>query len=133
LAQVRGENRKELVDPALFDVVDGLPVHAGCPSVRLHLQPRPTQDVLAGHLFEERMEPPRGTRLRGPIQCSLEFSRLVPGVVGPHGHSPTLTPAEHVDQVRPLPSDAVLLSASSSVLWAAPTPAPHSPISRVLR
>jgi hypothetical protein len=44
-------------------------------------------------------------------------------------HSPALTPFSHTDEVRPLPSGTVLLSAPSPVLWAAPTPAPLSSIS----
>src|SRR5437016_5187929 len=67
--------------PAPLGVAAGLPAHAGCPGARLPLPLRPAQDALAAPLVDERMEPPRGTRLRGPIECSLEFSRLVPGVV----------------------------------------------------
>ena len=56
-------------------------------------------------------------------------SRSVAGVVSLVGIHQRLPPAEHTDQVRPLPSAVVLLSTPSSVLWAAPTPAPLSPTS----
>ena len=36
--------------------------------------------------------PPRGSRLRGPIQCPLEFSRRVVGVISRDGIHPRLPP-----------------------------------------
>ncbi len=44
-----------------------------------------TNGRISRHLVVERMEPPRGTRLRGPIQCPLELTRLVAGVLSQSG------------------------------------------------
>ena len=55
------------------------------------------------------MEPPRRTRLRGPIQGSLELSRFVMGGSSPSGTHQRLPPAKPADQVRRLPSSVVLL------------------------
>ena len=63
----------------------------GRPSVGLHFPPRPGQDVLAVHLVVQRMEPPRWTRLRGPIQSPLQVSRFVSGgfsLLGTHERFP---------------------------------------------
>src|SRR5215210_4256889 len=92
LAQVRRQFGQEAFDPLLLNLLDGLLVYAGDPSVGLHLLPRSRQDVLAVHLVVERMEPPRRTRLRGPIQSSLEFSCLSWGGPSPKGTHRRLPP-----------------------------------------
>src|SRR4029077_1589590 len=61
------------------------------------------QDVLAVHLVEERREPPRGLRLRGPIQCPLEFSHLVRGVTSLVGNHQRLPPANTQTKYGPFP------------------------------
>src|SRR5438105_375561 len=87
----------------MLDGCDGLPIHTGSASVRLHLLPRSAQDVLAVHFVVERMEPPRGIRLRGPVQCSLEFSHSVRGVGSLSGNHQRLPPANTQTKYGPFP------------------------------
>jgi len=49
------------------------------------------------------MEPPRWTRLRGPIQCSLEFSHLVEGVSSFIGNHRRLPPTSTQTKCGPFP------------------------------
>src|SRR5262249_45260516 len=72
LMQFGGQSAQEFLDSLLLNLVDGVLIDAGCPSVGLHLLPRLGQDVLAVHLVVQRMEPPRRIRLRGPIQGPVE-------------------------------------------------------------
>src|SRR5215210_4149607 len=103
LAQVRRQFGQEAFDPLLLNLLDGLLVYAGGPSVRLHLLPRSRQDVLAVHLVVERMEPPRRTRLRGSIQGSLKLLRFVWGGPSPLGTHQRLPPANPRTKYGPFP------------------------------
>ena len=91
--QVGRQLGQESFGPVLLNLLDGLLIHAGCPSVGFDLAPRSGQDVLAVHLVVERMEPPRSTRLRGPIQGALELLHLVVGGPSPMGTHQRLPPA----------------------------------------
>src|SRR6266542_3148434 len=78
------------------------------PSVGFDLSPRLSQDVLTVHLVVQRMEPPRRTRLRGSIQGSLEFSRLIWGGSSPSGTHQRLPPSNPQTKCGPLYLDGVL-------------------------
>src|SRR5439155_27033206 len=93
LAQFGFQLGDQSLDSLLLNLLDGLPIHAGGPSVGFDLTPRLGQDVLAVHLVVQRMEPPRRTRLRGPVQGSLKFSRFVWGGSSPSGTHRRLPPA----------------------------------------
>jgi hypothetical protein len=68
-------------------------IYASGAGVCLDLLPRSCQDVLAVYLVVQRVEPPRRTRLRGPIQGSLKFSRFVKGGSSTSGTHQRLPPA----------------------------------------
>ncbi|MBM2811014.1 MAG: hypothetical protein HW416_1773 [Chloroflexi bacterium] len=97
LSQLGRQLRQKLRYPLLLYGAGGLPIYSRRPRVRLHLLPCPRQDVLAVHLVVERVEPPRRTRLRGPIQCPLKVSHLIWGVVSLRIHQcfpPSSTPTK---------------------------------------
>jgi len=86
---------KEFLDSWLLNLLDGLPIYASGPSVGLDLAPGFRQHVRAVHLVVQHVEPPRRTRLRGPIQGSLELSRFVwggPSPLGTHQRLPSANP-----------------------------------------
>jgi hypothetical protein len=91
----------------LLNLLDGLPIYAGGPSVGFDLSPRLRQDVLAVHLVVQRMELPRWTRLRGSIQGSLKFSRFVKAGFSPLGTHERLPPANPQTKYGSLPSQAL--------------------------
>src|SRR5262249_39944361 len=103
LPQLGGQFPQELLHPSLLDLPDGLPIRARGPPVGLHLVPRPSQDVLAVHLVVERVQPPPGPRRRGPVQCRLESSGGVDGVVSPCGIHPPLPPPGTQTKYGPFP------------------------------
>src|SRR5262249_44166125 len=103
LPQLGGQLPQDPRDPPLLDLLDALPIRARGPPVGLHLLPRPLQDVRAGHLVVERVEPSRGPRLRGPVQCSLESSGGVAGVVSRSGIHRPLPPPSTPTKYGPFP------------------------------
>src|SRR5207244_11785219 len=91
LSQIARQFRQKPLDPVLLNLLDRPLIYAGCPSVGFDLLPRRQQDVLAVHLVVQLMEPPRRTRLRGPIQRPLQLSRFLSGgcsLVGTHQRFP---------------------------------------------
>src|SRR5450830_396659 len=98
---------KEPLDPFLLNRLNGRAIHARCPTVGLHFPPRPRQEVLSVHLVVQRMEPPRRTRLRGSIQCPLELSCSVHGVVSLIGIHQPLPPLDTQTKCGPFPTPSL--------------------------
>ena len=80
------EVAEEGCHPGRLDVGDGDPIHAGRPSVCSYLVPGPEQDVAAGDLVEQGMEPAMGLLLGTAVQHALQGTGWVQAV-GPRGGS----------------------------------------------
>ncbi len=88
-----GEVVEEGRHPGRLDTGDGDSVGAGRPSVGAHLVPGPFEDVAAGDLVEQGMEPAVRLLLGAAVQHALQGTNLVQAVgprggPSPHGHSP---------------------------------------------
>ena len=70
--QCHGELVEQPVNPVLLDLLDGQLVDARRATVAAHLLPRPLQDVPAGDLVVQRVEPSSGIGLGRPVQHMLQ-------------------------------------------------------------
>jgi hypothetical protein len=83
-----GEVIEEGYHPGRLNSLDGDPIHAGRPSVGSHLVPGPEQDVAAGDLVEQGMEPAVGLLLGAAIEHALQGTDLVQALGRRGGPSP---------------------------------------------
>src|SRR5215204_1503023 len=74
--------------PERLDVGDGDPIGAGRPSVCSHLVPGPAQDVAAGDLVEQGMEPAMRLLLGAAVQHALQRTGCVQAIGLRGGPSP---------------------------------------------
>jgi hypothetical protein len=84
--------------PGRLHGVDGHPIGAGRPSVCSHLVPGPAQDVAAGDLVVQGMEPALGLLLGTAVQHALQRTGRVQAI-GPRGG-----PSPHRALTDPLPA-----------------------------
>jgi hypothetical protein len=68
---------EELLHPGSGHGVDGHPVHAGSTPVRTHAGPGPPQDVPAGDVAVQGMEPTLGILLGTAVERPLQGTDLV--------------------------------------------------------
>jgi hypothetical protein len=74
--------------PGRLDVLDGDPIGAGRPSVCSHLVPGPFEDVAAGDLVEQGMEPALRLLLGTAVEHALQRTGCVQAVGLRGGPSP---------------------------------------------
>src|SRR6266498_5120504 len=142
--QHHGELVEQPVNPILLDLLDGQLVDARCTTVAAHLLPRPLQDVPAGELVVQRVEPSSGIGLGRPVQRMLqgtdrvETLRLLDasrGGTSHDGHSPALLASLRTDKAAALPiTGGYVVQPARPVLRPPPTPcrpAAHFPVSRL--
>jgi hypothetical protein len=125
-----GELVEQPVNPILLDLLDGELVDAGRAAVTAHLLPRPLQDVPAGELVVQRVEPSSGIGLGRPVQCMLQGTDRVElldaniwGGTSHDGHSPALLTSLHTDEAAALPiTGGCVVHPARAVLRPPPTP-----------
>ena len=83
-----GEIAEEGFHPGRLDLVDGHPIDAGRPSVGTNVVPGPFEDVAAGDLVEQGMEPAMRLLLGAAVQHALQGTDLVQAVGLRGGPSP---------------------------------------------
>jgi DNA invertase Pin-like site-specific DNA recombinase len=66
--------------PGRLDLLDGHAIDAGCPSVGTNVVPGPFEDIAAGDLVEQGMEPAVGLLLGAAVQHALQGTDLVQAV-----------------------------------------------------
>jgi hypothetical protein len=118
--------------PVQLDLGDGYLVDARRATVAAHLCPRPLQDISAGELVVQRVEPSSGIGLGRPVQRMLQGTDRVegPGLLDAHrggtshhGHSPALLASLHADEAAALPiTGGCVVRPARSVLRPPPTP-----------
>src|SRR4029453_1920733 len=102
--------------PGRLDAFDGDPIPARRPMVGSPLAPGPPQDVAAGDLVEQGMEPADRLLLGAAVQHALQGTDLVQAIGPRGGPSPQAgthripPPARRVDEAGALPSGRVVLS-----------------------
>src|SRR2546428_492617 len=91
---------EERLHARLLDLLQGLPIHAGSPSVGSDSPPCLRQDVTPADPVIQRMEAPPLAALGSHEKSALKFSHFVCGGVGPSGHALALPPSRGRDEAR---------------------------------